>query len=91
MPDQNGLLSAAEKTTIQKRLPQTIFCPIAGAKTNYGINDYMMSPVAIGGGGEVALGGAIVPQVVLVTAAGAVIYMVAMAVGITLAAQPAPK
>jgi hypothetical protein len=92
MPDEEGRLSPDEQNYImqelRKRFPN-LRCPVSGS-ANFTLLEYTVAPVTIGGSGKLYPGaGTVIPQVMLVSEAGYVMYFSAILLGLKFEPQPA--
>lgn len=86
MPDVDGKLSGEEKTKaiawVTSHVKGAIVCPVCGS-AEWTLGDHVVSPIALGGGGNVRLGGPGYPQVMLISQnCGHTIYINAIVAGI---------
>jgi hypothetical protein len=94
MPDEQGRLSQAEQSqimeTLRKRFPN-LRCPVSGSP-NFNLLENTVAPVTIGGSGKLYPGaGTVIPQVMLVSEAGYVMYFSAILLGLKFETQPAQE
>ncbi len=86
MPDDNGLLSSAEKERViawmQKHETGEFVCPVC-KKKDWLIGDHLVQPITLGQKGSVQFGGIGYPQVMFVSVpCGLTIFMNAVIMGI---------
>ncbi len=94
MPDEQGRLSQAEQSQVmealRKRFPN-LRCPVSGSP-NFNLLEYTVAPLTIGGSGKLYPGaGTVIPQVMLVSEAGYVMYFSAILLGLKFETQPAQE
>jgi hypothetical protein len=94
MPDEAGRLSRAEQDEfmqeLRRRFPN-LRCPLSGS-ANFNLHDYAVAPVTVGGTGNLYPGGGtVIPQIMIVSDAGYVMYFSAIMLGLKfqLASEPA--
>ena len=57
-------------------------CPVSGS-ANFNLHDYVVAPVTVGGTGNIYPGGGtVIPQIMIVSQAGYVMYLSAMLLGL---------
>jgi hypothetical protein len=92
MPDETGHLSQAEQNQIMQELRRrfpNLRCPISGSP-NFNLHEYVVAPVTIGGTGNVYPGGGtVIPQIMMISEAGYVMYFSAILLGLNF--QPAAQ
>jgi hypothetical protein len=92
MPDETGRLSQAEQNQVMQELRRrfpNLRCPVSGS-ANFNLHDYAIAPVTMGGTGNMYPGGGtVIPQIMIISDAGFVMYFSAIMLG--LAFQPASK
>ena len=94
MPDETGRLSQAEQNQIMQELRRrfpNLRCSVSGS-ANFNLHDYVVAPVTVGGTGNMYPGGGtVIPQVMIISDAGFVMYFSAIVLGLKfqLPAQPA--
>jgi hypothetical protein len=93
MPDETGRLSQAEQDQVMQELRRrfpNLRCPVSGS-ANFNLHDYTVAPVTVGGTGNLYPGGGtVIPQIVIISDAGYVMYFSAIMLGLKfqLASQP---
>jgi hypothetical protein len=93
MPDETGRLSQAEQDQVMQELRRrfpNLRCPVSGS-ANFNLHDYAVAPVTVGGTGNLYPGGGtVIPQIMIVSDAGYVMYFSAIMLGLKfqLASQP---
>jgi hypothetical protein len=85
MPDEAGRLSQAEQDQVMQELRrrcQNLRCPASGSP-NFNLHDYVVAPVTVGGTGNLYPGGGtVIPQIMIVSDAGCVLYFSAIMLGL---------
>jgi hypothetical protein len=93
MPDEAGRHSQAEQDQVMQELRRRVpnlRCPVSGS-ANFNLHDYVVAPVTAGGTGNLYPGGGtVIPQIMIVSDAGCVLYFSAIMLGLKfeLASQP---
>jgi hypothetical protein len=94
MPDEAGRLSQAEQAQVMQELRRrfpNLRCAVSGS-ANFNLHDHVVAPVTVGGTGNMYPGGGtVIPQIMIVSEAGYVMYFSAILLGLKfeLAAQSA--
>jgi hypothetical protein len=94
MPDETGRLSQPEQEQVMQELRRrfpNLRCPLSGS-ANFNLHDYTVAPVTVGGTGNLYPGGGtVIPQIMIVSDAGCILYFSAIMLGLKfqLASQPA--
>jgi len=85
MPDETGRLSQAEQDQVMQELRRrfpNLRCPVSGS-ANFNLHDYAVAPVTVGGTGNLYPGGGtVIPQIMIVSDAGYVMYFSAIMLGL---------
>ena len=95
MPDEAGRLSEAEQKQVMQELRRrfpNLRCPVSGS-ANFNLHDYVIAPITVGATGNMYPGGGtVIPQIMIISDAGFVMYFSAILLGLTfqLASEPAP-
>jgi hypothetical protein len=91
MPDEAGRLSPAEQDQVMQELRQrfpNLRCPVSDSP-NFNLHDYVVAPVAVGGTGNMYPGGGtVIPQIMIVSEAGYVMYFSAILLGLRFQLAP---
>jgi hypothetical protein len=93
MPEETGRLSQAEQDQVMQELRRrfpNLRCPVSGS-ANFNLHDYAVAPITIGGTGNVYPGGGtVIPQIMIISDAGFVMYFSAMTLGLKFQATSQP-
>jgi hypothetical protein len=85
MPDEVGRLSPAEQDQVMQELRRrfpNLRCPVSDSP-NFNLHDYVVAPVTVGGTGNLYPGGGtVIPQIMIVSDAGCIMYFSAIMLGL---------
>jgi hypothetical protein len=85
MPDEAGRLSQDEQDQVMQELRRrfpNLRCPVSGS-ANFNLHDYAVAPVTVGGTGNLYPGGGtVIPQIMIVSEAGYIMYFSAIKLGL---------
>jgi hypothetical protein len=91
MPDEAGRLSPAEQDhamrELRRRFPN-LRCPVSDSP-NFNLHDQVVAPVSVGGTGNMYPGGGtVIPQIMIVSEAGYIMYFSAILLGLQFQLPP---
>ena len=91
MPDEAGRLSQAEQAQVMQELRRrfpNLRCPVSGS-ANFNLHEYAVAPVTVGGTGNLYPGGGtVIPQIMIVSEAGYIMYFSAILLGLKFELAP---
>jgi hypothetical protein len=91
MPDEAGRLSPAEQDHVMRELRRrfpNLRCPVSDSR-NFNLHDHVVAPVSVGGTGNMYPGGGtVIPQIMIVSEAGYIMYFSAILLGLQFQLPP---